>query len=254
MKMALTATISGQANKSDFRTPSGSRTMISNMGISLNTADTVNTTSKNPVKLLSNNNSSHNYLFVLCDKIIINIATNLKNVLEKENIFDEIKFVDISTWNSTDFIVDDNFYFFVFLPHLLKRAVPYERTVAYLLEQNLAGSLNNRYVDALNNNQVFRELLNKSTLFDYSQCNIDVWTKHSKHNVELMIPPVATKLNTNYSIKEYDVLFFGVLNNRRNAILKQLSDFNIKVINYQKWGEDLIEEIKQYGIHKAQAN
>ena len=100
--MALTATISGQANKSDFRTPSGSRTMISNMGISLNTADTVNTTSKNPVKLLSNNNSSHNYLFVLCDKIIINIATNLKNVLEKENIFDEIKFVDISTWNSTD--------------------------------------------------------------------------------------------------------------------------------------------------------
>ena len=245
MKMALTATISGQANKSDFRTPSGSRAIIGKMGMIGDTANMVNTISNKQVKLLSHNNKSHNYLFVLCDKIIINIATNLKSVLEKENIFDEIKFVDISTWNSTNFIVNDNFYFFVFLPHLLKREIPYERTIAYLLEQNLAGSLNTRYVDALNNNQVFRELLNKSTLFDYSQCNIDVWKKHRITNVKVLMPPVSTTLHSSYITGEYDVLFFGVLNDRRTAILKELRHLNLKVINYNKWGEELIEEIKK---------
>ena len=175
---------------------------------------------------------------------------NLKFVLESEKAFVDIVLIDIQEWNQSNFRVEENHYFFVFLPHLLKREVPYHRTFIYLMEQNLDGNLNTRYLDAMSNNIVFKNLLEQSVIFDYSNCNIDVWKKRVKRdfseNIKLLLPPVSSRIvATNNKI--YDVLFFGSLNPRREMIINELKRLNIKVkvINYERWGDDLINEIKK---------
>ncbi len=208
---------------------------------------------KSYIAISRTNSEPGNVLMVLYDKIIINIAKNLMSIIESEKVFADIVLMDIHEWNRSNYKVEENYYFFVFLPHLLKQEVPYDRSSIYLMEQNLDEQLNTRYLHAMSNNIIFKHLLEQSNIFDYSQYNIDVWKKHVKpdisQNIKLLLPPVSKKIDMTTD-KEYDVLFFGALNPRREKIINGLRQLNInvKIINYEKWGDDLINEIKKAKI------
>ena len=210
---------------------------------------------KNPIHLFKIHNKQSKYLIILYNNIIVNIANNIAKSIEKYDIFHDIKMVDIKSWNTKPFTIRDNHYFFIFMPHLVKNEVPYTRSFVYLLEQNLNGVLNSVYTDVLSKNKLFKNLLQTSILFDYSQTNVDIWNKqsviHTRKKVVLLPPPLPECIDFIQHIQEdyYDILFFGLLNERRKNILKHISkSFKIKVIQYTKWGKDLIDEIKKSKI------
>tara|TARA_B100000886_G_scaffold287565_1_gene212281 strand:+ start:619 stop:3558 length:2940 start_codon:yes stop_codon:yes gene_type:complete len=200
-------------------------------------------------------NTQSKYLIILYNKIIINIANNIAKCIKKYGIFHDIEMIDLQSWNTKPYTIQDNYYFFIFLPHLVTKEVPYTRSFIYLLEQNLNGELNNVYTDELSKNKIFKKLIQTSILFDYSQTNIDIWNKQSliqiRKKIVLLPPPLPECIDFVQHINDdyYDILFFGLLNERRKHILKHISKtFKIKVINYTKWGEELIHEIKKSKI------
>ncbi len=257
--------------KSDFQGNDGTRSFMSNFGIKSRSggvnfsyhrkgdgdesypAQASIEDGKSYIAIPRTNSEPGNVLVVLYDKIIINIAKNLISIIESEKVFSEIVLMDIHEWNRSNYKVEKNHHFFIFLPHLLTQEVPYDRSFIYLMEQNLDGQLNARYLDAMSNNIIFKQLLEQSTIFDYSECNINVWKKHVKpeisQNIKLFLPTVSKKIDMATN-KEYDVLFFGALNPRRERIINTLKELNIniKIINYDKWGDDLINEIKKAKI------
>ena len=84
--------------------------------------------------------TSGNILTILCDKTIINIAKNLMDIVKSEDIFADVVLIDIHEWNNSRYRIEENHYFFVFLPHLLEQELPYHRTFIYLMEQNFGGN------------------------------------------------------------------------------------------------------------------
>ena len=82
-------------------------------------------------------NTQSKYLIILYNKIIINIANNIAKCIKKYGIFHDIEMIDIKSWNTKPYTIQDNYYFFIFLPHLVTKEVPYTRSFIYLLEQNL---------------------------------------------------------------------------------------------------------------------
>ena len=100
--------------------------------------------------------TSGNILTILCDKTIINIAKNLMDIVKSEDIFADVVLIDIHEWNNSRYRIEENHYFFVFLPHLLEQELPYHKSFIYLMEQNLNGQLNTTYLEAMSNNIIFK--------------------------------------------------------------------------------------------------
>uniref|UniRef100_A0A6C0C4A1 Uncharacterized protein n=1 Tax=viral metagenome TaxID=1070528 RepID=A0A6C0C4A1_9ZZZZ len=88
---------------------------------------------------------------------------------------------------------------------------------------------------------------NATNIFDYSEMNITNYPEDFK-NKALYLPVPLEENPKIISEKEYDVLFFGGLNDRRKKILEYLKkDMNIRVVT-NVFGEELYDMIKKARI------
>ena len=93
---------------------------------------------------------------------------------------------------------------------------------------------------------------NADTIFDYSKMNITNYPKKFKNKALYLPVPLfeGTKSKVTNIEKEYDVLFFGGLNDRRKKILKYLeknTDMNVRIVT-NVFGDALYDIIKKSRI------
>ena len=94
---------------------------------------------------------------------------------------------------------------------------------------------------------------NATTIFDYSKMNITDYPEDFKNKVWYLPIPLfeekKSKIVSNIE-KEYDILFFGGLNDRRQKIMEYLKeniDINIRIVT-NIFGDDLYDIIKKSRI------
>lgn len=93
-------------------------------------------------------------------------------------------------------------------------------------------------------------LKNANAVFDYSLVNVDYFRRYAdiaKKTYYLPIDfcPDLTRNTESTAQKEYDVLFYGDVNDRRQAILDELSkEFRIRVVR-EVFGEPLYEQLRR---------
>lgn len=91
-------------------------------------------------------------------------------------------------------------------------------------------------------------ILNSLVTFDYSELNIENYTRELKNKVELLYPPLREIEHANSENKIYDILFFGKKTERRVKIMNELNSFyNVKFVD-NVFGNELEQLILQSKI------
>jgi len=137
----------------------------------------------------------------------------------------------------------DDEYFFIFFPHNLEIQIPKNKVFFYQLEQI---NSDNKYKRIINNNLI-NNIENSIITFDYSKENINYYSKKINAKISYLPPPCNHIISSNGD-KEYDILFYGTLNQRRKDILNYLKQYyNVHVI-YNIFGQELDNYIKKSKI------
>jgi len=137
--------------------------------------------------------------------------------------------------NDVNYYIDSNnpYHYFLFLIPLqiTDKVIDYKRYILYQLEQNINNEISVHY-EQVNNLQKIYD--NAALLIDYCDTNINVTKNYYSNVFKLMNIPA--KINNHY---EYDIIFIGCVNERRENILNQLK-LKYKVLIVENiYGEDL---------------
>ena len=137
--------------------------------------------------------------------------------------------------NDVNYYIDSNnpYHYFLFLIPLqiTDKVIDYKRYILYQLEQNINNEISVHY-EQVNNLQKIYD--NAVLLIDYCDTNINVTKNYYSNVFKLMNIPA--KINNHY---EYDIIFIGCVNERRENILNQLK-LKYKVLIVENiYGEDL---------------
>lgn len=94
----------------------------------------------------------------------------------------------------------------------------------------------------------FKMMNDADELWDYDEYNVKM-LNYIRRDVKLKLLRPCTELDAGTEDKTIDVLFYGVVNDRRREILKFLSDSGINVtILEQVFGDDLVPYIRKAKI------
>ena len=181
---------------------------------------------------------------IVCNNVIINLAKELKNILEINDCEVKIYCLD----NLSEYKVDDDRFIFMVTPQhyynnvnmsYLENIVENGKCMFYFMEQ-----LSSRIDDSKFYRQYMgltKTLIESSIIsFDYNRDNLQYF-----YNIHYLPPPIIT--NNVKSDKIYDILFIGLVNEntRRKQILDNLKRyFKIKIV-YNVNGINLTKLINQ---------
>ena len=127
------------------------------------------------------------------------------------------------------------FHYFLFLWPLDidDTIIKYKRYIVYQLEQNINNQLSINYRQLHEKQKLKRIYDNASLLIDYCKLNINVLNQYYSNTFKLMNIPAryvdTTRPNNSY---EYDIIFIGLVNDKRNIILNQIRvKYKVLVVN-----------------------
>ena len=202
--------------------------------------DYYNTILNNKIENIKNFNK---YSFIIVtNKYGLSIANNLKLLFDKLNIESKIIY-DLTNEEIENNKMKENEFFFI-LFHSLYNELPKNKYIIYQLEQITQSN----FID----NNFIQNIKNSFITFDYSLFNIYNFNKYNDSilNYKLLYLPLSIN-NINYTDNnniEYDIIFFGSKNYRREKILNNiLSKYKIKII-YDIFGDELMNLIKKSRI------
>jgi hypothetical protein len=134
-----------------------------------------------------------------------------------------------------------NHYFLFLLVTLIdEHVINYKRYILYQLEQNVNDKLSIHYKQLHENKQLQQIYDNATLLIDYSEININVTTKYYSNEFKLInIPAIHKICSIHIHEYEYDIIFIGQLNKRRNNILNTLKEKYKVLIVENIYGEEL---------------
>ena len=164
-----------------------------------------------------------------------------KNIKCNIVLFNKIKLID---YNEI-LLKNPNHYYFIYCLHLLYdiENLPKNRYIIYQLEQHTNDKISHHYNKILNNLSKVYE--NAFKIFDYNTENINVLQKNIGLKPDILKIPFSIKNNSIHKYqntkKEYDIIFLGAKNTRRNTILNYLKKyFTIGIPSKMILGEELI--------------
>ena len=176
---------------------------------------------------MNQTNQTYDPIKIFAPKRTSWIAQMLKSVLYNNSInsiiVDHIK-------------CDENTIYIIMCHHLVKHFPKYY--IIYQLEQvDKSSYFTKEYIDAIN--------LSLFTM-DYSMLNITNINKLTINKINLFPIPIANQIKSDSTTHfEYDIVFYGCLNERRNIILNKLkSIYKINIIT-DKFGDELLNEISK---------
>ena len=179
---------------------------------------------------------------IICNNSILNLANEINDILNKDNILTKIYCID----NLDEYKIDTSRFVFMIIPqhyygnsmNQLEFIVKNCKCYFYFMEQLKSRKDSNKYYQYM---ELTKELINNSEIsFDYNKDNFKYL-----ENIIYLPPPVI--INNNQCDKIYDILFIGLVNDltRRKPILENLKRFfKIKIV-YDKTGDELTEIINQ---------
>lgn len=180
---------------------------------------------------------SQNTVYILTTKHCFYIANLIKANLNKLNISSEIIFEK----PKNGFVKGLHF---VICPQMFNQ-LP-ESYISFQLEQSVSSRwFTDDYINKLENSYA---------ILDYSLKNIDFLQKKGLHYQQMYFMPIGYNKNyetdyLNHQDEEYDVLFYGDVNNeRRKKYLEELNKrFKVKVVS-EVFGDELYKELQKAKI------
>lgn len=179
----------------------------------------------------------NNNIGILCTSYLKNVSENFKNMLN-HFFFSQQK---ISLYFSEKELENTNDDFYILI------GVQFFRNI-YRIMKNKNKKFIIYQLEQLNKIRLDTNLVNLSEkIFDYTEINRKIYT-----NFEILYPPFSFYENLSQKEKkEYDILFYGCMNQRRKHILmqvkKKIPNINMMIVNNVK-GEKLYDLIKKSKI------
>ena len=230
---------------------------------SLNKADYIR--KKYPIKENPVNENIIKKIVILTTNYIINSANNLSNFFKSLNIDTQIVINNKITQELLEEIKEENNYLFLLginhIQNINNINLPKNKYIIYQIEQ-----LNQTLYEY---NKLSEEVLylmeNCYSLFDYSNKNLEYYPESLREKVKLLEPLIKEKIEetketeeteeTKETEEKIDILFIGIINNRRELILDKLHEYsidnryyyNIKIVS-NVFNEELIKLIKNSKI------
>lgn len=181
----------------------------------------------------------NNNIGILCTSYLKNVSENFKNMLN-HFFFSQQK---ISLYFSEKELENSNDDFYILIGAQFFRNI-------YRIMKNKNKKFIIYQLEQLNKIRLDTNLVNLSEkIFDYTEMNRKIYT-----NFEILYPPFSFYENLSQKEKEkkeYDILFYGCMNQRRKHILmqvkKKIPNINMMIVNNVK-GEKLYDLIKKSKI------
>lgn len=154
---------------------------------------------------------------------------------------------DMNSYNSI-LLQNPGHYYFIYCLFLLSNInrLPPKRYIIYQLEQHTNNQISRHYQKILP--YLSRLYHSAYKVFDYNQQNINVLYEQLKIRPHLL--PIPFSCQRNYftlfenTPKEYDIIFIGLINERRKKILQYLKTFfTIGIPQGTIYGNDLIQYV-----------
>jgi hypothetical protein len=117
-----------------------------------------------------------------------------------------------------------HYFLFLWLLDIDDTVIQYKRYVVYQLEQNINNQLSRHYIQFHETHKLKRIYDNATLLIDYCRTNINVLNQYYSNTFKLMNIPARYVMNRKNDSYEYDIIFIGLVNDKRNAILNRLKE------------------------------
>jgi hypothetical protein len=118
-----------------------------------------------------------------------------------------------------------HYFLFLWPLDIDNNVIHYKRYILYQLEQNINNQLSINYRQLHQTHKLKRIYDNATLLIDYCTLNINVLNKYYSNTFNLMNIPAryidSNRINDQY---EYDIIFIGLVNDKRNIILSRLRE------------------------------
>jgi hypothetical protein len=142
-----------------------------------------------------------------------------------------------------------HYFLFLWPLDIDNNTIKYKRYILYQLEQNINNQLSINYRQLHETQKLKRIYDNASLLIDYCKLNINVLNQYYSNTFKQMNIP-ARYINTNDTddTYEYDIIFIGLINDKRNNILNQLREKYKVLIVDNTFGKELKKMCKKAHI------
>lgn len=174
---------------------------------------------------------------ILCTKYLENHSLNFKKMIL---YFFPDKNITIENVYSVQNISEDCDFYMIICPQFFRNLIPKFKNKRFIIYQ----------MEQLDKIKLDKKLIFLSQgIYDYTEINRKIYT-----NYKILHPPLSCYNFLDEKIKykkEYDILFYGCMNKRRNNILSKIKHRfpNLKInIFTNKRGEELYEYIKKSKI------
>jgi len=144
--------------------------------------------------------------------------------------------------NEIDYYMNLNnlshYFLFLLSSQINKKIIHYKRYILYQLEQNNNQlSMNYKY---LHEKGYLKQIYDNATLLiDYCQLNVDVLNKYYTNTFKIMNIPIIHNESNRNELYEYDIIFIGSINQKRERILNKVKEKYKVLIVENIYGEEL---------------
>ena len=148
----------------------------------------------------------------------------------------------ISQENINEYIKQNNphhYFLFFIASQISKKVTIYKRYILYQLEQNVNNKISVNYNKLHETNSLKQIYDNAKLLIDYCQLNVNVTKQYYKNNFKIMNIPARNLTVHKESHYIYDIIFIGLMNQRRENILSKLNEKYKVLIVKDVYGEEL---------------
>lgn len=176
---------------------------------------------------------------VKCLIYIIEIIRNeLLNMGWSCNIIDKKEITYYISLNNSS-----HYFLFLWPLDINDTVIQYKRYILYQLEQNINNQLSTNYRHLHETNKLKKIYNNATLLIDYCTININVLNQYYSNTFNLMNIPAryieSNRMNEQY---EYDIIFIGLVNDKRNIILNRLKE-KYKVLIIENVYDEQLKQI-----------
>jgi len=142
-----------------------------------------------------------------------------------------------------------HYFLFLWPLDIDDHVIYYKRYILYQLEQNINNQLSINYRQLHEKQKLKKIYDNASLLIDYCKLNINVLNQYYSNTFKLMNIPARyiniTHPNQQY---EYDIIFIGLVNDKRNIILNRLREKYKVLVVENVYDEELKQICKKTHI------
>jgi len=135
-----------------------------------------------------------------------------------------------------------HYFLFLWPLDIDNNVIHYKRYILYQLEQNINNQLSINYRQLHETHKLKRIYDNASLLIDYCTLNINVLNQYYSNTFRLMNIPARYINNEPNNPYEYDIIFIGLVNDKRNIILNRLRE-KYKVLIVENAYDEQLKQI-----------